>query len=40
MSAHCTVAKILINIFLLANNFGTGNGIKFGCCNYPPFFVN
>ena len=37
---ECTVAKILINIFLLANNFRTGNGIKFSCCNYSPFLVN
>ena len=26
--------------FLLANNFGTGNRIKFGCWNYPPFSGN
>ena len=31
---ECTVAKILIKIFLLANNFGTGNRIKFDCWNY------
>ena len=40
ISARCSVAKILINIFLLANNFGTDNRIKFICCNYPPFSVN
>ena len=34
------VAKILIEIFLLANNFGTSNRIKFGCWNYPPFSGN
>ena len=27
---ECTVAKILIKSFLLANNFGTGKSIKFG----------
>ena len=27
---ECTVAKILIKFFLLANNFGTGKRIKFG----------
>ena len=26
--------------FLLANNFGTGNHMKFGCWNYPPFSGN
>ena len=35
-----TVAKILIKIFLLANNFGTGNRIKFCCWNYPSFSGN
>ena len=27
---ECTVAKILIRFFLLANNFGTGKRIKLG----------
>ena len=27
---ECTVTKILINFFLLANNFGTGKRIKLG----------